>query len=133
MSELPEQKRRDLIEIKSLITGTMIGCKQWFLDGKNEDGKIVSNPNIGFGSCMIRYADGKSREFYRIGISANQSGISIYIFGLNSKTELQDKFGSRLGKAKVSGYCIKFNKLENVNREALQEMIEWLAGQEIKN
>jgi hypothetical protein len=54
-------------------------CKLWFLNGKDEKGKVVSNPNIGYGSQTLKYADGKTKEFYQIGISANTTGISVYI------------------------------------------------------
>lgn len=42
------------------------------------DGKVVANPNIGYGVYPIAYADGSSRESYRIGLSANTTGISVY-------------------------------------------------------
>ena len=52
----------------------------------NEDGKVVANPNIGYGLYTIAYANGSSREFYRIGLSANTTGISVYVLGLDDKT-----------------------------------------------
>ena len=56
-------------------------CRLWFNDGTNEAGKVVANPNIGYGVYTITYADGSSREFYRIGLSANTTGISVYVLG----------------------------------------------------
>ena len=50
--------------------------------------KSVSNPNIGYGSYTIKYADGTTREFYQIGLSANTTGISVYIMGIKDKTYL---------------------------------------------
>jgi hypothetical protein len=54
----------------------------WFLDGKNSEGKVISNPNIGYGSYTIHYTDRTTKEFYQIGLSANTSGISVYIMGI---------------------------------------------------
>ena len=78
----PEPKRSGMQALHRLILHAMPACKLWFLDGKNSENKIVSNPNIGYGSYTIAYADGTTREFYQIGLSANKTGISVYILGL---------------------------------------------------
>ena len=80
----PEPKRSEMQELHGMILALMPACKLWFLDGKDEKGKIVSNPNIGYGSQTIEYANGKTREFYQIGVSANTTGISVYIMGLSN-------------------------------------------------
>ena len=77
-------------------------CRLWFNDGTNEDGKVVANPNIGYGAYTITYADGSSREFYRIGLSANMTGISVYVLGLDDKTYLARTYGASIGKASVT-------------------------------
>lgn len=119
----PESKRGDMKELHRLILQIMPACRLWFLDGKNDEGKVVSNPNIGYGQQIIRYADGKSREFYQIGMSANTTGVSIYIMGLKDKKYLAETFGKKLGKASVTGYCIKFKKLQDINIDVLEAAI----------
>ncbi len=116
----PEPKRSDMQELHAIILGLMPDCKLWFLDGKDESGKTVSNPNIGYGSQTIKYADGKTREFYQIGISANITGISVYIMGIKDKKYLAETYGKTLGKASVTGYCIKFRALRNINVDTLK-------------
>jgi hypothetical protein len=115
----PEPKRSDMQALHRLILKTMPRCKLWFLDGKNSDGKIVSNPNIGYGLQTIKYADGKTREFYQIGLSANTTGISVYILGIEDKKYLARAYGKKLGKASVSGYCIKFKVLKDIDIDTL--------------
>jgi len=119
----PEPKRGDLQALHRLILQTMPGCKVWFLDGKNGEGKVVSNPNIGYGSRTIRYADGTTREFYQIGLSANTAGISVYILGIKDKAYLAQTYGKQLGKASVTGYCIKFKTLQAINPDVLAAAI----------
>jgi hypothetical protein len=97
----------------------------WFLDGKDEKGKTVSNPNIGYGVQTIKYADGKTREFYQIGMSANTTGISVYILGIKDKKYLARKFGKELGKASVTGYCIKFKTLKDINIDILEAALRY--------
>ena len=121
----PEQKRTDMQELNRLVLKVKPGCKLWFLDGKNSEGKTVSNPNIGYGAYIITYADGTTREFYQIGLSANKTGISVYILGLEDKKYLSETFGKTLGKASVTGYCIRFKTLKDINIEVLEAAIRF--------
>jgi hypothetical protein len=121
----PEPKRSDMHELHGFILKVLPGCKLWFLDGKNSENKIVSNPNIGYGSYTIKYADGTSREFYQIGLSANTTGISVYILGIKDKTYLVQTYGKKLGKASVTGYCIKFKTLKDINMDILEAAIRY--------
>ncbi len=120
-----EPKRNDMQELHRMILGVKPGCKVWYLDGKNSENKTVSNPNIGYGNYTIHYADGTSREFYQIGMSANTTGISIYILGINDKAYLAQTYGKSIGKASVSGYCIKFKALKDITLDILQAAIRY--------
>lgn len=124
----PEAKRSDMLALHQLILEVMPGCKLWFLDGKDDKGKIVSNPNIGYGFQTMSYADGKTREFYRIGLSANTSGISVYILGIKDKNYLARTYGKTLGKANVTGYCIKFKALKDIHTDVLAAAIQYGAA-----
>ena len=119
----PEPKRSDMQALHRTIQETMPACKLWFLDGKDDKGKVVSNPNVGYGSYNIKYADGTSREFYQIGMSANTTGISVYILGIEDKTYLVKTYGEKIGKASVTGYCIKFKALKDINIDVLKAAI----------
>ena len=123
ISSQPEPKRNDMQQLHRIILELMPESKLWFLDGKNSDDKTVSNPNIGYGHYTIHYADGKTKEFYQIGMSANTTGISIYILGINDKTYLAQTFGKEIGKASVTGYCIKFKLLKDINIAILKKAI----------
>ena len=119
----PERKRSDLETLHGMMLRLMPDCRLWFLDGKDESGRIVSNPNVGYGLLTMAYADGRTREFYQIGLSANTTGISVYIMGLDDKTYLAETYGGALGKASVTGYCIKFSALRNVDLAVLETAI----------
>ena len=119
----PESKRSDMQALHRIIQDIMPACKLWFLDGKNSENKTVSNPNIGYGLQTKKYADGKTTEFYQIGLSANTTGISVYILGFEDKEYLAQTYGEKLGKASVTGYCIKFKALKNINIDILEAAI----------
>ena len=116
-------KRSDMQALHRIILQVMPACKLWFLDGKNSENKTVSNPNIGYGLHTMNHAGGKSREFYQIGMSANTSGISVYILGIKDKKYLAETYGKKLGKASVTGYCVKFKTLNDINADVLEAAI----------
>lgn len=118
-------KQSDLKLLHNAILHLKRNCKLWFLDGKNSEGKVVSNPNIGYGTQLIKYADGTTREFYQIGLSANTAGISVYVMGIKDKSYLAKTFGKKLGKASVTGYCIKFKTLKDINIDILEAAVRF--------
>jgi hypothetical protein len=83
----PDRKRGDMQALHSMMLRMMPDARVWFLDGKDESGRTVSNPNIGYGLLTIAY------------------------------------YGGQLGKASVSGFCIKFSALRNINLGALEAAI----------
>ena len=123
LASQPEPKRSDMQALHHVILDVMPESKLWFLDGKNSENKTVSNPNIGYGLQAIKYADGTTREFYQIGLSANKTGISVYLIGIEDKKYLAQTYGKELGKASVTGYCIKFKTLKDINAEILEAAI----------
>ena len=118
-----EPKQADLRQLHARMLAEFPWCRLWFTDGTNDEGKVVANPNIGYGGYTIQYADGSSREFYRIGLSANTSGISVYVLGLDDKTFLKRTYGASIGKASVTGYCIRFKRLADIDVDVLEAAI----------
>jgi hypothetical protein len=119
----PEPKRGDMRELHRLTRQVSPKCKLWFFDGKDSKDRTVSNPTIGYGLHEIQYANGKSKEFFQVGVSGNKTGISVYILGLDDRKYLAKTYGKKLGKASVTGYCIRFKALKEINVDALQEAI----------
>ncbi|MEO6413987.1 MAG: DUF1801 domain-containing protein [Pedococcus sp.] len=123
LASQPEPKQTDLRELHSLVLTGFPAARLWFTDGTNEAGKVVANPNVGYGMYTITYADGSTREFYRIGLSANTAGISVYVLGLDDKTFLKRTYGDSIGKASLTGYCIRFKRLADIDVGVLQAAI----------
>jgi hypothetical protein len=125
LASQPEPKRSGLEELHRFMLREFPSCTLWFSDGRNADGKVVANPSVGYGQRSIIYADGTTKDFYRIGMSANKTGISVYVLGLKDKSVLGAKFGDKLGKASVTGYCIKFKKTGDINIDTLRAAIRY--------
>lgn len=119
----PGEKRADMEALHQRILRVLPKSKLWFIDGKDDKGKTVSNPSIGYGLQTIKHAGGKTKEFYQVGISANTTGMSVYIIGLEDKKYLSETYGKTIGKASVTGYCIKFKTLKDLNIDTLEAAI----------
>jgi hypothetical protein len=119
----PEPKRAEIEALHNRILKVFPKGKLWFLDGKDDKGKIVSNPNIGYGLLTLKYADGSTKEFYQVGISANTKGISVYMMGIQDKKYLPETYGKTIGKANITGYCIRFKTLKDINIDILEAAI----------
>lgn len=120
-----EPKRSEMQELHQRILQVLPRCRLWFDNGENSEGKTVTNPTIGYGFQVMKYADGKTRDFFRIGMSANTTGISVYILGIKDKAYLAQTYGKEIGKASVTGYCIKFKKLQDINLDVLEAAIRY--------
>jgi hypothetical protein len=124
----PEPKRSDMQELHRVMLQVLPEGKLWFFDGKDGNNKTVANPAVGYGVHTIKYANGKTREFFQIGISATKSGISVHIMGIRDKTHLARTYGKDLGKAKVTGYCISFKTLKDINMASLEAALRYGIG-----
>ena len=43
--------------------------------------------------------------------------------GLKDKTYLAQTYGARLGKAKITGYCIKFRSVKDLDLAVFEELV----------
>jgi hypothetical protein len=121
-SQIPS-KQQDLLLLNELLLHLMPEAKRTFFDGLNEEGKVVANPTIGYGERTLYYADGSSKDSFRIGVSANKTGISIYLIGLEDHDYLKKHFADKMGKASVSAYCIRFKSLKDLDFDVLREAL----------
>jgi hypothetical protein len=85
----PDTKRSDLEALHKRILKLFPKGKLWFLDGKDHKGKIVANPNIGYGLFTIKYADGKTKEFIKLVSAPTRQGFQFISWALTIKTIYQ--------------------------------------------
>jgi hypothetical protein len=116
-------KEEALRALYQLIREEIPQAELHFFDGLNEEGKVVTNPTIGFGKSRIYYTNGSFQDTFRIGICATSAGLSIHILGLKDKNFLNEFLGTRLGKAKITGYAIRFGKMSDIDEGVLRELV----------
>lgn len=119
-----EPKQSEMQDLHNLILKLMPKCKQWYFDGKNDEGKQVAHPTIGYGNYTITYKDGSTREFFRIGLLANPTGLAVHIMGINDRKFLMNTYGKTIGTAKVGSYAITFKSINDINLEILKKAIQ---------
>lgn len=124
-AQLEEAKSNELQLLHNFIVRLNPTCKLWFDNGINEEGKVVTNPTIGYGQLTLHYAKGDTKDFFQIGICATTSGISIYLIGIKDKNILKETFARSIGKATITGYRVKYKLLSELNPESLTKLIQF--------
>jgi hypothetical protein len=75
---------------------------------------------IGFDQYHYKYASGREGDFLLVGFSPRKTALTLYIMpGFERYDELMQK----LGKYKTGKACLYVKKLEDVDREVLEELI----------
>lgn len=107
-----EKKRLDSLEIYKLMS-----------EITKEEGKIWGDSIIGFKNFVVSSPSGREVEWFRLGFSPRKNYISLYL-NLELQTPEINKVAKQLGKVKLGRGCINFNKLETLNKEILNQLIE---------
>jgi hypothetical protein len=106
-SEVKRKDSHELVAMMQDITGAP--PKMW-------------GPSIvGFGSYRYTYASGHSGEICITGFSPRSSALVLY---LGPATD-NDKLMSKLGKHKAGNGCVYINKLDDVDRKVLRQLVEY--------
>jgi nucleoid DNA-binding protein len=104
-----EEKRKDCAEIIKLFAkATGLKPKMW--------GPAI----VGFGSYHYRYESGREGDAPLTGLAARVNAITLY---LSSDFEKKDELLKKFGKHKTSKACIYIQKLGDVDKDVLHEMV----------
>jgi len=104
-----EKKRADSFTILELMK-----------DVTGEEPQMWGDSIIGFGIYQYKYASGRKGEWFLTGFSPRKQNLTLYIM---SGFLEYDKLLSRLGKYKTGKACLYINRLEDIDLEALEELV----------
>lgn len=76
---------------------------------------------IGFGRGVLKYASGRELDWMLIAFSPRKANMTLYL--TNGYAEY-DGLLAKLGKHKTSKACLYINRLSDVDRNVLEELIE---------
>jgi hypothetical protein len=106
-----EGKRKDAFEILEMMTKIT-----------GDQPKMWGTSIIGFGDLHYKYASGREGDWFKVGFSPRKAKISLYISGCD--VAMHEEMLTRLGKYKTGKGCLYVNKLADVDKEVLKEMIK---------
>ncbi len=111
VAQVEEPKRSEINQLRSLIQEVLPEFEPCMISGF-----------IGFGQFHYK---GKSceGEWFRVGLSANKTGISIYICAGDANGYFPEQARDRIGKASVGRSCIRFKKLSDINMDVIRELL----------
>lgn len=105
-----EQQRKDSFEILGLMQ-----------DATGDQPKMWGDSIIGFGTYHFKYASGREGDWMRIGLSPRKGKISLYLM---CEVEYQKEILDRIGKYKTGKSCFYINKMSDINKDVLKELIQ---------
>ena len=88
----------------------------------NLEPKMWGNSIIGYGRYEYKYESGREGEYFITGFSPRKANSTVYI--MPGYQDLSDML-SRLGKHKLGKSCLYINKLDDINLDVLEEIIQY--------
>lgn len=103
------ERRADCKELSRLMRGV-----------SGAPAKMWGTAIVGFGSYVLRYADGRELDWPLLAYSPRKQSLTLYLGGLRTQGALLKK----LGKHKVSGGCLHLQSLADVDTAVLTTLLE---------
>lgn len=118
---IPDPVRGDIARLDKEISKIMKGEERVLWTGTFWGGS--EQAIIGYGDLTYE-KKGKKVEWFKIGLALQKNYISLYVNAVEDNKYLSQKYAERLGKVKVGASSISFKRLEDVNIEALFELLK---------
>ena len=112
IAALEEPRRSDIARLDKLIRKTAPKLKPTMCAGM-----------LGYGPFHYKYASGREGDTCRISLASNKQYISLYAFAADDKGYVAERFKKQLPRASIGKSCVRFKKLEDLDLDALAELI----------
>lgn len=112
IAALDEPHRSQIGELHELIRSTV----------PELDPHVVSGM-LGYGSYHYRYASGREGDWPILGLASRKRYISLYACAAVEGQYVAEQYRDRLPKADIGKSCVRFKRLEELDRTALVELI----------
>jgi hypothetical protein len=113
IAALEEPRRSDIARLDKLIRKTAPRLKPAICAGM-----------LGYGLFHYKYASGREGDTCKLSIASNKQYISLYAFASDEKGYVAERFKKKLAKASIGKSCVRFKKLEDLDLDALAELIK---------
>lgn len=111
LQSIPDEKRRRDSQVIAEMMRSITG----------KEPRMWGEAMVGYGDHHYRYATGREGDWFCVGFSPRKQNLTVYLtYGFEKDQELMQ----RLGKVKTGKACLYINKLEDIDQQALKELIE---------
>lgn len=119
IEQIDEPRRAEIEELDALITATVPKLERHLM------GQMGSQM-IGYGPYHYKYESGREGDTAIISLASQKRHVSLYVMCVDNQTGeyLPEQFEERLGKVSVGKSCVRFTKLENVDKKALKALLK---------
>jgi hypothetical protein len=83
----------------------------------------IESGMIGFGTYHYKYDSGREGDSLIIGLASRKRYISVYVMGVEGDEYVAELYKDRLPQADIGKSCVRFKKVDDVDRATLTEMI----------
>ncbi|HXH87225.1 MAG TPA: DUF1801 domain-containing protein [Gaiellaceae bacterium] len=83
---------------------------------------------IGYGSYHYVYASGREGEWPILAIASRKAYISLYACAATDGLYVAEEYRERLPKAVIGKSCVRFKRLDDLDRDVLAELIRRTAA-----
>jgi hypothetical protein len=110
VAALPDEKKRnDSLELLAMLR-----------EVTGEQPQMWGDSIVGFGSYHYTYASGRQGDWFVAGFSPRKQNLTLYVMG---GFEPHDELLAKLGKHKLGKGCLYINKLQDVDRDTLRQLL----------
>ena len=128
IASLPDDVRADIRFLDSEISKRIPDHAERVLyEGKFWGGSDQSI--IGYGKAVYINSAGKTVEWFMVGLAKQKNYISMYVSATDDSGYVLARYADRLGKVKTGASSISFRSLDDIDLDALMELVEVAAGQ----
>jgi hypothetical protein len=120
LARLPESVRSDMTTLDKAITKTMSNTSRTLWRGVFWGG--TEQAIIGYGDLVYERPSG-TVEWFMVGLALQKNYISVYINAVEDGKYVVETHKEALGKVKVGKSSVSFSSLDDVNLEALLQLI----------
>ena len=117
----PEPLRDDFAALDARIAQVMEGLPRVAWEGKFWGGS--QQRIIGYGDYHYQGRSGASGEWFMVGLAAQKQYLSLYVNAVEDGQYLIKRYAGRLGKVKAGSANVTFRRLDDVELDALLEMV----------
>ena len=120
IDSLPPEVRADIAAVDAVISMAMKGASRTLWEGRFWGG--TGQRIIGYGDYAYRGPDGRTREWFVIGLAAQKKHLSLYVNAADDDGYLPARYSDRLGKVKVGSAVINFKSAADLDLGVVKEL-----------